>query len=366
MRPKVSVVVPIYGVEKYLKQCVDSLLAQTLKEIEIILVDDGSLDKCPQMVDAYAALDPRVVAVHQENGGYGRAVNHGIEVAQGEYIGILESDDWVEPDMYEKLYASAKANKTDITKGGFYQYNSFQEKDKQNKIWKHPHQDLFAAPASVFSIEEWPLLIAFHASVWSSIYASHFIKQQKMIESKAASYQDFPFMAEAVCRAKRITVVPEAFVHYRMEEGQNSSTIRRDERLILMATQSLNACQILKNYGKYQTLKEEFYFHAFLANYGFYKAILWKYKKAYFQELYKLFEPLTHDASFCYKYFTNQQRKIVKCWGEGRFIKSLCLVIRLRELRRAVISFRLSSKRCCLTLFGIPLFDKRRGMSLEK
>ncbi|MBQ9738124.1 MAG: glycosyltransferase, partial [Alphaproteobacteria bacterium] len=73
-KPKVSIVVPIYGVEKYLQQCVDSILAQTLKDIEIILVDDGSKDKCPEIVDEYAKKDPRIVAVHQPNGGYGRAV----------------------------------------------------------------------------------------------------------------------------------------------------------------------------------------------------------------------------------------------------------------------------------------------------
>ena len=90
--PKVSVIVPIYGVEKYLRQCVDSILAQTLKDIEIILVDDGSPDGCPAIVDEYAAKDSRVIAVHQENGGYGRAVNHGIEIANGEYIGIASYD----------------------------------------------------------------------------------------------------------------------------------------------------------------------------------------------------------------------------------------------------------------------------------
>ena len=97
--PKVSVVVPIYGVEKYLRECVDSILAQTLKDIEVILVDDGSPDGCSAIVDEYAAKDPRVVAVHQPNGGYGRAVNNGIELAKGEYIGIVESDDWIEPTM---------------------------------------------------------------------------------------------------------------------------------------------------------------------------------------------------------------------------------------------------------------------------
>lgn len=101
MQPDISVVVPIYGVEKYLKQCVDSILNQTFKNMEVILVDDGSRDRCPQMVDEYAAQDARVVAIHQPNGGYGKAVNAGIARARGKYIGIIESDDWIAPDMYE-------------------------------------------------------------------------------------------------------------------------------------------------------------------------------------------------------------------------------------------------------------------------
>jgi glycosyltransferase involved in cell wall biosynthesis len=251
LQPKISVVVPIYGVEKYLNQCVDSIINQTLNDIEIILVDDGSKDKCPQIVDEYAAKDSRVVAIHQPNGGYGRAVNHGIEVATGEYIGIIESDDWIEPTMYEKLYASAKQYNTDITKGEFYAYNSQATDGQCDKLWKSRHQDLDDAPDGVFSIADYPLFLAFHASIWSSIYRADFIKTQKVSETRSASYQDFPFMVEAVCRAERISVVKEPLVHYRMEENQNSSTIRRDERLVLMPIQCAEGKRLLKEYGKY-------------------------------------------------------------------------------------------------------------------
>ena len=99
VKPKVSIVVPIYNVEKYLNECVDSILNQSLKDIEEILVDDGSPDNCGKIVDEYAAKDSRVVPVHQKNSGYSVAVNKGIDLAKGEYIGIIESDDFIEPDM---------------------------------------------------------------------------------------------------------------------------------------------------------------------------------------------------------------------------------------------------------------------------
>lgn len=322
-KPKVSVVVPIYGVEKYLNQCVDSILAQTLKDIEVILVDDGSPDKCPEIVDEYAKKDKRVVAVHQPNGGYGVAVNHGISVATGEYIGIIESDDWIEPNMYEELYKNAHKNNTDITKGGFYKYDSTLPAGKQDEYWQSRYQNLNDAPAGVFTIEEFPLLASFHASIWSSIYKADFIKQQKVNESRSASYQDFPFMIEAMCRAKRITVDPRPFVHYRMEVGQNSSTMRNDKRLIVMAEQCLRSVALLKKYNKYEALKEEFYFHAFLANYLFYHTIQKKYQREYYKELNKVFAPLKKAKDFKWKYFDAHQKSEVLYWMCGCYDKAL-------------------------------------------
>ncbi len=335
-QPKVSVVVPIYGVEKYLHQCVDSILAQTLEDIEIILVDDGSKDKCPEIVDEYAKKDPRIVAVHQPNGGYGRAVNHGIELAKGEYIGIVESDDWIEPDMYEKLYNNAKENNTDVTKGEFYIYNSFLPEAEQNNVWKNRYQDLDEAPDNVFSIDEYPLLLAFHASIWSSIYKAEFIKQQQVIESRSASYQDFPFMVEAFCRAKRITIVKEPLVHYRMEEGMGSSTLRRDARLMIMADQCQKCKEHLIKYKKHETLKEEFYFHAFLANDAFYNNILFKHKYEYFLKIKNLFHNLKNDNNFTFKYFTSEQKKSMNYYIHGNFYRELCKYI-LKQLRKFII-----------------------------
>ncbi len=351
-QPKVSVVVPIYGVEKYLHQCVDSILAQTLTDIEIILVDDGSKDNCPKIVDEYAKKDSRVVAVHQPNGGYGRAVNHGIELAKGEYIGIIESDDWIEPDMYEKMYNNAKKFDTDVTKSGFYIYNSLLEEEKQNIVWKSRFQDILEAPHTAFSIEEYPLLLAFHASIWSCIYKAEFIKSQKVIESKSASYQDFPFMIETYCRAKRISVVHEALVHYRMEEGQNSSTIRRDERLIMMPVQCIEGKRILKKYGKYEKLKEEFYYHAYLACRGFYHTILWKHKKAYFKKFKELLQDLKHEE-FDYKYFKSNDQKTIKRILRGQLINSL---ITTKLIRRFICSVHIEKYNSfCFQLLGIQL-----------
>lgn len=118
MQPKVSVIVPVYKVERYLDQCVASLVGQTLRDIQVILVDDGSPDRCGVMVDEWAARDPRILAVHRENGGLGPARNTGIEHATGEYLGFVDSDDWVDQDAYETLYDEAQRSGADIVTGG--------------------------------------------------------------------------------------------------------------------------------------------------------------------------------------------------------------------------------------------------------
>ena len=123
MNPKVSIIVPVYNVEKYLDRCMESLLNQTLKDIEIILVDDGSPDNCPQMCDDYAKKDSRVKVVHKANAGLGYARNSGLDVATGEYVAFVDSDDYVELDMYEQMYEASLNYQVQMVLCGFNRDN---------------------------------------------------------------------------------------------------------------------------------------------------------------------------------------------------------------------------------------------------
>lgn len=116
---KVSVIVPVYKVEKYLARCIESLVCQTLSDIEIILVDDGSPDNCPMLCDQWAEKDERIRVIHKENAGLGFARNTGLDAAKGEYIGFVDSDDYVEQDMYEKLYDAAVKYNAEFALTGF-------------------------------------------------------------------------------------------------------------------------------------------------------------------------------------------------------------------------------------------------------
>lgn len=130
----VSIIIPVYNVEKYLVKCLDSVLRQTLKNIEIICVDDGATDNCPVILEKYRRQDKRVKVVTQSNGGYGKAMNAGIAAASGEYIGIVEPDDFVLPNMFKTLYNTTKKNCCQIVKSDFFRFIGEDENLKKTRV----------------------------------------------------------------------------------------------------------------------------------------------------------------------------------------------------------------------------------------
>ncbi len=121
--PELSIIVPVYKVEKYLPKCIDSILAQTFKDFELILIDDGSPDHCGEICDEYATKDPRIRVIHQENQGVSAARNAGLDIATGSYIGFVDSDDWIEPAMYETMVGLANKQDLDVVICGARQWS---------------------------------------------------------------------------------------------------------------------------------------------------------------------------------------------------------------------------------------------------
>ena len=116
----ISVIVPVYKVEQYLPQCIESIINQTYRNLEIILIDDGSPDNCGKICEEYAQKDKRIKVFHKKNGGLSDARNYGIARASGEYLAFVDSDDWIEPDMYEVLVNWIEDHQTDIVSCGFF------------------------------------------------------------------------------------------------------------------------------------------------------------------------------------------------------------------------------------------------------
>lgn len=321
--PQVSVVVPIYKVEKYLRQCVDSILGQTLTDIEVILVDDGSPDSCPAIVDEYAAADSRVIAIHQPNGGYGKAVNTGIARASAPYIGIIESDDWIEPTMYEKLYNRAQETGAQAVKCGHYSYNSTLAPEHQNTPWVFERINIYNAPDNAFIPTEWPDIFLFHTGPWSWLYKKELIQKIPFIESDGAAYQDIPFMYEMLAALPTIAVVKELLVHYREEDGSGSSSSVKGAGLMRMADTSSKAMQILEKYNLLSTVKEEFIFQVYNTHMGNIEKISPEFQQEYFDKVHRIFQHLHSLFDFSYKYFRKKHLKKVQLLTTGGDVSRL-------------------------------------------
>ena len=140
--PKISIIVPIYKVEKYLNRCIQSILNQTFHDFELILVDDGSPDNCPKMCDSWSEKDSRIKVIHKANGGASSARNAGLRIARGEYIAFVDSDDWVHPQMYQTLYSMAVKNYADMAMCGMRTFSGElpqvkKDADQQDtELWK--------------------------------------------------------------------------------------------------------------------------------------------------------------------------------------------------------------------------------------
>lgn len=145
--PLISVVVPIYNVEKYLGKCIDSIINQTYKNLEIILVDDGSADSSYQLCKEYALKDSRIVVVQKENGGLASARNKGLEYIHGEYVGFVDSDDWIEPDTYEAMCRAALAHPGRIVSCG--RYNVDEQSGKKEPYFELPSEQLWTRTEAI-------------------------------------------------------------------------------------------------------------------------------------------------------------------------------------------------------------------------
>lgn len=220
--PKVSIIVPCWGVEKYLDRCVESLVNQTLKDIEIILVDDVSPDRVPEMCDDWARKDHRIVVVHKkENGGLGMACNSGIEVAKGEYIAFCDSDDWVDLNMYETMYVAAKENEADIVSTGIQTIDAegiirpMNEPAKYNVI-RDRNQILYYAMDMIASEPSCAIERKIAMSAKIVLYRNSMIKDNglKFESERKLISEDLIWNLDNYGHAKCIVTIPHTFYYY--------------------------------------------------------------------------------------------------------------------------------------------------------
>ena len=219
--PKVSILIPCYNVERYLPQCLDSVVNQSLKDIEIICINDGSTDKTLNIIKQYAKKDSRIKIVNQKNGGLGRAYNSGLATATGKYIAIVESDDWVETDAFEYLYNVAIKNRADIVKADYVFFDSKTKteypgwlmeiaKDKQGRVFCPSEQN----PDIIWSG---------HPSIWTCLYSRQMLVDNniRFAEIPGAAFQDMGFKVKTFVVSTRFIYIPKVVLHYR-QHANNS------------------------------------------------------------------------------------------------------------------------------------------------
>ncbi len=217
MKPKLTILVPIYNVEAYLTECLDSLKSQTLTECEFICINDGSTDGSLQIIQDFIKQDSRFRLIDKTNSGYGDSMNLALSQAKGEYIGILESDDWCEPETFAKLYAAAKEYDADVIKANYYKFTT-----RNGVVVNVPYQEI--ATEAVIHPHEDRHVFCFAPAIWSAIYRRKFLQDNKIkfLPTPGASYQDLSFNFKVWALAKKAVLLPNFFVHYRCDNANSS------------------------------------------------------------------------------------------------------------------------------------------------
>ena len=245
---KLSIIVPVYGVEKYIDKCLNSLVKQSLKEIEIIVVNDGTKDNSQKIIDKYVKKYPdKIKSYIKENGGQGSARNYGLKKATGEYIGYVDSDDFVEKDMYKKLYNKAKENNYDIVVCGNYNVSE----DYQNK-----NIDAFINNYNT-DLEN---IFFGKMAVWNKIYKRDILIKNKLEFKEKVWYEDLAFTLKAIMNSNTFAFIDEPLYDYLIREGStmNNSNVQRNLEI-------LDAFNDILSYIKHNKKEEYFSKIEFLA-----------------------------------------------------------------------------------------------------
>ncbi|MBQ6840658.1 MAG: glycosyltransferase family 2 protein [Bacilli bacterium] len=216
---KVSIVVPIYNAEDYLKRCIDSLVNQTLKDIEIILINDGSTDNSNKIVEDYLS-DKRIVYINKKNEGIGKTRNLGISKCTGEYLVFVDSDDFVDKNYCKKMYNYAKKNKCDFVVSD---YTNYIEETAEKRLVNLP----FFSNTSLKKNSE--IMNMINLGPCNKIYSTKLIKDNNLSFAENLKYEDVPFVCSVLNFAKKIGKINESFCYFSIHEG--SQTTVRDQKI---------------------------------------------------------------------------------------------------------------------------------------
>ena len=238
--PKVSVIVPVYNVENYIEKCLDSLVKQTIEDIEIIIVNDGSKDNSIKIINKYIEqYKEKIVYLEKENGGLSDARNYGLPYAKSEYIAFLDADDYVEYDMYEKMYNIAKKENSDMVECDFF--------------WEYPNKQKKDIGQAYNGKKE--MIEKIRVVAWNKLIKKEIITQNKIQFPKGYRYEDVEFTYKLIPYINKVSFLKEPQVHYIQRENSISNSQNERTKEILYVLD--NVIDFYKNEGFYNEYKEE-------------------------------------------------------------------------------------------------------------
>ena len=292
-----SVIIPVYNVENYLNECLDSVTSQTLDDMEIICIDDGSTDNSPDILKEYSKKDKRIKIITKENGGQATARNLGIKEAQGEYIAFVDSDDFIEPTMFEKLYTKAKDNNLDIAMCKIATYDNQTEEIKDN-VWYYMLGVFRDFEKDIFNhkdTKEFTCHIA--VTPYNKIYKTTLLKENNILFPEGLIFEDEKFFYDTYLRAKRVSIVDEFLYYYRINrKGSTVDTIKDNDFSDIVPISKLirETFKETDNYEDYKILLSNRFIHLQLARFT---QTSQKYKENFFNLLKSDLEEVLADRT---------------------------------------------------------------------
>ena len=320
---KVSIIVPFHNVEQYISKCLTSLIYQTLQDIEIILIDDASTDKSREIAESYMKNDSRIILLTNENMlGQSSSRNKGLEIAKGEYVGFVDSDDWFELEMYEKMYNKAISDYTDITMCQALLYD-----DKEGTTYSTDYYSLKPLEQmgdKTFSFQETKAeILDINVVLWNKIYRRTFLQTIAAKFSEGYIYEDLPFFFQSYLKAEKVNIVWEKLYYYR--QNRQFSTMQNSDKKVYdripMVEKTYN---ILKNSDLYNEKKIDIISWIIDDIFHRYTLLEDKYYEDYYpkmQEFFKQIEITDEDKknlskSYCYDEFCNiKERSYYGFWN---------------------------------------------------
>lgn len=253
--PKVSVIIPVYNAQRYLQECLNSILNQTLQDIEVLCVDDGSTDDSPAILTEFAQKDARIRVIHQENRGAGAARNNGLQYASGEYLSIIDCDDFFEPAMLEKSYQAARENNVDMIVFGC---DFFHNENQQYSPCTYsintsllPSKNVFSA----FDVKQ-DVFKLFVGWSWDKLFRTDFVRQNNLSFQQQRTTNDLLFVFSGLLRASRITVLHDTLAHHRC--GVESLSATREKSWMCFHNALLALREQMQKIGCYERFEQDF------------------------------------------------------------------------------------------------------------